>query len=127
MTTFANISEMRLHINPFIKKVQNGEQIIVLKYGKPTAVLVDYQKMEEFKKLEIAFQENQKIIKSLNLQNKTNSLKPVFYTQEEIDMISQNLPVTDFLTQEDSHIDHISDELNKSKILSRDELWKQVS
>jgi prevent-host-death family protein len=66
MATFANISEIRTQINPFIKQVQKGEQVILLKYGKPAAVLVDYKKLERLEQLEERFEKTEKARNSLN-------------------------------------------------------------
>lgn len=46
MTT-VNIHEAKTHLSKLLRRVMNGEEIIIAKAGKPVAVLSPYQKPPE--------------------------------------------------------------------------------
>jgi prevent-host-death family protein len=52
MTTLANVSEVRTKLTPFIQQVKQGNEVVLLKNGKPLIGLIDYDRLQTLKELE---------------------------------------------------------------------------
>jgi prevent-host-death family protein len=51
MDTYVNATEARQRFLQLLDAVQEGDQVIVTRYGAPTAVLIDFERLETLKSL----------------------------------------------------------------------------